>query len=307
MRGRPARRRRRPASWSTSIASKARVPARFGNRSAIGVPACECAATTVDLDAGVAVEQAQQFGAAVPGGADDAETVGHGAPGRRRTSVAHRARRSHSYAGLASPVPEPRASPARSLGALAQPLGLAALLLGPQPPFLRTPGRARRPPDLRGLDRLADERREPGEGGLAVLVLAALLGALQDEHPVLGDARREPVEHPLPLGLGQRRGRLATSQRSSTLESVVLTPCPPGPDERDARTSSSVSGSRRPRSDAAMRHRTAPRRDTGAAPPTGERRTDGASHLRQRRPPRPRRPSVAPSRSGRVLGGARRR
>jgi hypothetical protein len=67
-----------------------------------------------------------------------------------------------------------------------------------------------------------------------------VLAGRDGEHAV-DEPPGQPAHRPAPEGVGQRRER-STSNDSSARLSVVLTDCPPGPDEREKRHDSSASG-----------------------------------------------------------------
>src|SRR5680860_1606350 len=92
-------------------------------------------------------------------------------------------------------------------GWAAQPLGPAALLLGVDAPLPRAearPGRAPRP--RRRSDRVCQQRRQPGAGGVAVAPLRPVLAGHHDEDAV-GQPVREAIEGAGALGgvQGDRR------------------------------------------------------------------------------------------------------
>ena len=128
------------------------------------------------------------------------------------------------------------------VAARAPALGLAALLLLPQPPLVdpaRDPRRPARPRRRRG--RLREQRGEPDRGRLAVAPLGAVLRRAYGDAPRRpAGPRAAPARAPSTPAAAPRC--CARSKRSSTCESLVLTCCPPGPDDREKRHMSSASG-----------------------------------------------------------------
>jgi len=129
-------------------------------------------------------------------------------------------------------IPAVDAAPALDRGALAFTLE-AALVRAPA-----GPGRDARA--LRRRDRVPEQAGEPRPGALAVGELAALLGGGHGEHAA-GPPPGQPFGDPVPRPFGQR-DRPPTSKESSTRLSAVLTDWPPGPDDREKRSRSSLPG-----------------------------------------------------------------
>ena len=124
----------------------------------------------------------------------------------------------------------------------AQRLGVTALLLGLQPPLLRAAGRAGRPARWRGWrEGLAQQRRRAARGRRPGCGAAS--GAPRRRWPP-----RRPASAAAP---GARCASVSvdavrTSYSSSTRLSRVLTDWPPGPGEREKRSTRSASGTTRP-------------------------------------------------------------
>ena len=125
-------------------------------------------------------------------------------------------------------------------------LRLAAPLLGRQPSLLRAAGGPGGPTGCRrGSHRVAQQVGHPLARGHPVAALLAVLRRGHDEQPAADEPRVERPQHPAPLGLGEP-GEGATSSSSSTRLSAVLTPWPPGPDDRENRSTSRSPGTVRP-------------------------------------------------------------